>query len=72
MPRRFLDAEKEVYSECYSTVIPRMVSGGILIADNATSHEEELRPMLDRALADDRIDALIVPIGNGVLVCRKT
>ena len=61
----FLDAEKEVYGQCYETVVPRMVPGGILVADNAISHQASLRPMLDRALRDDRVDALIVPIGNG-------
>ena len=67
----FLDAEKEIYSECYEALIPNMVSGGILVADNAISHEETLRPMIDRALSDDRVDALVVPIGSGNLVCRK-
>ncbi len=67
----FLDAEKEVYSECYDLIIPNMVKGGILIADNAINHYETLKPMLDRALADDRVDALIVPIGKGELLCRK-
>lgn len=67
----FLDAEKEVYEECYETVIPKLVKGGFLIADNAIDHQEVLRPMLDRALADERVDSLIVPIGKGVLVCRR-
>jgi predicted O-methyltransferase YrrM len=67
----FLDAEKEVYSECYDLLIPNMVRGGILIADNAINHYETLKPMLDRALADDRVDTLIVPIGKGELLCRK-
>lgn len=67
----FLDAEKEDYFECYGAVVPNMVPGGILVADNAIDHEQTLRPMLDRALADDRVDALIVPIGRGELVCRK-
>lgn len=67
----FLDAEKEIYAECYEAVIPNMVSGGILVADNAINHEKTLRPMLDRALGDDRVDALIVPIGKGELVCRR-
>jgi caffeoyl-CoA O-methyltransferase len=67
----FLDAEKDVYDSCYDLLVPRMVSGGILIADNAISHERELRPMLDRALSDDRIDAVLIPIGTGDLVCRK-
>jgi len=48
-----------------------MVSGGIFIADNAINHETTLRPMLDRALQDTRVDAMIVPIGKGELICRK-
>ena len=67
----FLDAEKEVYGDCYEFVIPKLVAGGILVADNAINHRETLRPMLDRALADGRVDALIVPIGKGELVCRR-
>jgi len=67
----FLDAEKEVYQDCYEAVIPNMVSGGLLVADNAISHRDELQAMLDRALNDNRVDALIVPIGKGELVCRK-
>ena len=68
----FLDAEKEVYAECYELVIPRLVPGGLLVADNAISHQTGLQPVLDRALSDNRVAALIVPIGKGELVCRKT
>ena len=67
----FLDAEKEVYEDCYDLVIPNMIRGGILVADNAINHYETLKPMLDKALADERVDAVIVPIGKGELVCRK-
>ena len=67
----FLDAAKTIYSECYEAVVPNMVSGGIFVADNAVNHAKTLRPMLDRALSDRRVDALIVPIGKGELVCRK-
>jgi predicted O-methyltransferase YrrM len=67
----FLDADKDTYTRCYKAVIPNLVPGGILAADNVTSHESELRPMLNRALADERVDAVIVPIGRGELVCRK-
>jgi predicted O-methyltransferase YrrM len=68
----FLDAAKDVYYDCYEKIVPRMIPGGLLIADNAISHKQTLTPMLERALRDDRIDALVVPIGNGELVCRKT
>lgn len=67
----FLDAEKEVYADIYELVIPRLVSGGLLVADNAINHQETLQPMLDRAMGDERVDTLVVPIGKGVLVCRK-
>ena len=67
----FLDAEKEVYQDCYEAVIPNMVSGGLLVADNVISHHVELQAMLDRALNDHRVAALIVPIGKGELVCRR-
>lgn len=67
----FIDAEKEVYADCYETIIPKLIPGGLLVADNAISHGEELRALLDRALTDPRVDALIVPIGKGELVCRK-
>jgi predicted O-methyltransferase YrrM len=67
----FLDAEKDIYGPAFDLVVPRMVTGGILIADNAISHEAELRPMLDRALRDERVDAVLVPIGSGDLICRK-
>ncbi|MBE7519661.1 MAG: class I SAM-dependent methyltransferase [Thermoflexaceae bacterium] len=67
----FLDAEKEVYAACYELVVPRLVPGGLLIADNAINHYETLKPMIDRALADERVDAMVVPIGKGELICRK-
>jgi caffeoyl-CoA O-methyltransferase len=67
----FLDGEKEIYGYCYEGIVPRMVCGGLLVADNAISHQAVLQPMLDRALRDERVDALIVPIGTGELVCRR-
>ncbi len=67
----FLDAEKEVYQACYDLIVPRMVRGGILVADNVISHQAELQPFVDRAVADQRIDAVVVPIGKGELLCRR-
>ncbi|HEV2211529.1 MAG TPA: class I SAM-dependent methyltransferase [Verrucomicrobiae bacterium] len=67
----FLDAEKESYQAAYDLVVPRLVPGGMLVADNAINHRATLEPMLDHALGDRRVDALIVPIGKGQLLCRK-
>ena len=67
----FLDAEKEIYSACYEAVLPNMVPGGLLVADNAINHRTTLQPLIEHALADERVDALVVPIGKGELLCRK-
>jgi caffeoyl-CoA O-methyltransferase len=67
----FLDAEKDVYAACYEKVVPNLVPGGLLLADNAINHQAILQPVLDRAASDPRLDTLVVPIGKGVLVCRK-
>ena len=66
----FLDDEKEVYKECYEVVVPNLTNSGLLMADNVISHRENLQPVVDRALADERIDALVIPIGKGLLMCR--
>ncbi len=67
----FLDAEKEVYGDCYELVVPNMVPGGLLAADNAINHRATLRPMIDRALVDERVDAMVATVGNGLLLARK-
>ncbi len=67
----FLDAEKEDYHEFYELVVPRLAPGGLLAADNVIDQRGAMEDMLERALSDERVDALIVPIGKGVLVCRK-
>jgi predicted O-methyltransferase YrrM len=67
----FLDAEKDVYKSCYDAVVPKLVPGGILVADNATSHFDDLEPILEFALNDERVDSMIASVGKGELVCRR-
>ncbi len=67
----FLDAEKEIYQDCYDLIVPNMVSGGVLLADNVISHALDLEPFIEFAAADERVDAVVVPIGKGLLFCRK-
>jgi caffeoyl-CoA O-methyltransferase len=67
----FIDCEKETYGEMYELAVPRLVSGGLLAADNVINQRDELEPFIERALSDPRLDALIVPIGKGVLLGRK-
>ncbi len=67
----FLDAEKEVYEECYELIKDKIVPGGLIVADNAINHYDTIKPMIDKALANTDFDSLVVPIGKGELVCRR-
>lgn len=67
----FLDANKDVYPESFDLVVPNLVTGGLLVADNAISHADVLGPLVERALADPRLDGMVVPVGRGELLCRK-
>lgn len=67
----FLDAEKDIYQECYDLAVPNMVSGGLLLADNVISHARFLESFVQKAAADERVDAVVVPIGKGLLLCRR-
>jgi len=67
----FLDADKQEYGDYYENVIPNMVRGGILVCDNMISHQAVLDPFCQKVLADERVDALLLSIGKGELVCRK-
>ena len=67
----FLDCEKDYYLDCYKAVIPKMISCGILIADNVINHADTLKPFLDYVYNDQRVNGVLVPFKNGELVCRK-
>jgi caffeoyl-CoA O-methyltransferase len=67
----FIDLEKEMYEKCWEVVSDKMVKNGVIVADNAISHSNEIKPMIDKAFADERFDCLIIPIGTGELLCRR-
>lgn len=67
----FLDAEKEIYQDCYDLSVPNLVPGGLLLADNVISHARSLESFIKNAAADKRVDAVVAPIGKGLLFCRK-
>ena len=57
--------------DCYEKIVPNMVPGGLLVADNVISHADELGPFVEQVLHAPGVDALVVPIGKGELVVRK-
>ncbi len=67
----FLDAEKEVYLDVGRLVADKLVPGGVLVADNLLSHAAELAEFRSTIEGDARLDAVVVPIGKGVLVARR-
>lgn len=67
----FMDLDKEYYQACYDIVVPRLVRGGFLLADNAISHANELVSFLENVSGDTRVDSIVIPIGKGGLFCRR-
>jgi caffeoyl-CoA O-methyltransferase len=64
-------------------VVPRTKPGGLIMVDNTFSHGRvidagndslvviAIRDFNDHAAADDRVDLVMVPIGDGLTVARK-
>jgi caffeoyl-CoA O-methyltransferase len=77
----FIDADKLGYDAYYELVLPRVVPGGLIIFDNMLSHGGVVRPQspreealdaLNRKLAvDPRVASVLVPIADGLTLCRK-
>ncbi len=67
----FLDTEKSLYLECYDIFAPNLVKGALLAADNIISHKDDVQAFLDRVQADERMDAVVVPVGSGLLLARR-
>jgi len=67
----FIDAERDMARAAYETALSALPVGGIIAVDNAISHAQEFPEFLNDAEMDPRVDAVIVPIGSGLLVCRK-
>ena len=67
----FLDSEKDDYLRVLEPAIVALRIGGLLVADNLISHEADLTPFREAALADPRLSGLVVPIGRGELLAAR-
>lgn len=67
----FLDAIEHSHIDFYELAMPNLVSGGLVVADNVISNREDCAPFVAHVMADPRVDAMVVPIGKGELLCRK-
>ena len=79
----FIDADKENYPDYYNLVIDKIVSGGILIADNVLwsgkvidKKDSDLTTIKliefnNLVQNDKRVETMILPIRDGLSICRK-
>jgi predicted O-methyltransferase YrrM len=67
----FLDADRPSYLTYLELVVPRLRVGGLLVADNVTSHASELTEYLARVKSHPELFSVTVPIGNGEEISLK-
>lgn len=68
----FLDSEKEDYDAFLDRIVAVLPVGGTLVADNLTSHADDLAEFRDHATSHPSLSAVVVPIGRGELLAVKT
>ena len=78
----FIDADKMNYKEYYEKSLKLTNKGGLIIIDNVLWHGEvadennldkytvNIRKFNSHVSNDDRVEQIIVPLGDGMTVCR--
>ena len=79
----FIDADKASYAAYYDELLPRTRAGGVILVDNTLwsgrvlDHDVDdsdtvaMRAFNDKVAADDRVDAVILPVSDGLTLIRK-
>ena len=78
----FIDADKENYCNYFDLVIDKLSAGGIIIADNVLwsgkvveeekdTETESLVTFSKKVHQDKRVENILLPIRDGLMVCRK-
>jgi len=79
----FIDADKTSYVEYWDLIMPLIRSNGVILVDNTLSHGRvvdqpitdetvrAIRQFNDHARADDRVELVLLPIGDGLTLARK-
>ena len=67
----FIDAEKGYYESYFDVVYQRLVKGGMVIADNVLSHQDELEDYILYVENHPNLESAMVPIGRGLEVSVK-
>lgn len=79
----FIDADKTGYPDYWAALVPRMRPGGVIAIDNVLRHgrvidtdpdDPNTAAMVafnDMVVADDRVDAVMLPLADGVTLARR-
>lgn len=67
----FLDSERSEYPRWWPRLDALLRPGGLLVADNATSHAAEMAPFLALLAGDPGYSSCLVPVGNGEFLAVK-
>ena len=79
----FIDADKENYLRYFELALPRLEPGGLIAVDNTlwsgqvldqsdrSPNTVAMRTFNDSIARDDRVEAVIIPIGDGLTLIRK-
>ena len=79
----FIDADKENYQKYYESALNLVRPGGLVCVDNvfwggsvadperSDDSVEAIRQVTRQIHADERVDSVIVPVGDGMMIARK-
>ena len=78
----FIDADKPNYSNYYDLVFPKLRFDGFIIADNVLwsgkvldanmdENTQALSDFNEMVLADERVENVLLPIRDGLMIVRK-
>lgn len=79
----FIDADKGGYPRYYEEILPRLRPGGLILVDNVlwfgrvadpAANDEatlQIRAFNEKLAADDRVERVLLPIGDGLTIARK-
>jgi len=79
----FIDADKENYEKYYESAYRLVRPGGLICIDNvfwggsvadqsqSDASVEAIRRVTRQVHSDERVDAVIVPVGDGLMIARK-
>jgi len=79
----FIDADKPGYVSYWDLIVPMISSGGVILVDNTLSHGrvvdlaeqgdnvQGIRRFNGHAVADPRVELVLLPVGDGLTLARK-